>query len=205
VFSFQIIDYKPFINIMTLNDIIQNRRSIFPKSYDQNRDIPTELILQILENANAAPSHKLTEPFRAVILRGPSRQALADFLLADYLENTPIEAQSEMKIKKFQENPLLSNVIIALKMKRHPDLVPEWEEIAAVAMAVQNMWLTCASLGIGAYWGSAPAMVIRGGNFLKLEPDEQCLGLLYMGYPKSDVPFPAPKRTPIADKITWWN
>jgi nitroreductase len=190
---------------MTLNDIIQNRRSIFPKSYNQNREIPTDLILQILENANAAPSHKLTEPFRADILRGPSRQALANFLLTDYLENTPIEAQSEMKIKKMQENPLLSNVIIALKMKRHPDLVPEWEEIAAVAMAVQNMWLTCASLGIGAYWSSPASMVSRGANFLKLADNEQCLGLFYMGYPKTDVPFPAPKRTPIADKITWWD
>lgn len=188
---------------MTLNDIIHNRRSIFPKSYDTNRAIPKELILQILENANAAPSHKLTEPFRFEILRGPIRQELADYLLADYLQNTPLDEQSEMKIKKFQENPLLSNVVIALKMKRHAALVPEWEEIAEVAMAVQNMWLTCTALGIGCYWGSAPSMVARGGNFLKLEADEQCLGLFYMGYPKSDVPFPAPKRTPIADKIIW--
>jgi nitroreductase len=188
---------------MTLNDIIHSRRSIFPKTYDTQREIPTDLILQILENANAAPSHKLTEPFRFEILRGPSRQALADFLLNDYLQNTPVEEQSEMKIKKFQENPLLSNVVIALKMKRHPDLVPEWEEIAAVAMAVQNMWLTCTELGIGAYWGSAPAMVKRGGNFLTLADNEQCLGLFYMGYPKTTLPFPAPRRTPIADKITW--
>ena len=122
-------------HIMTIDNIIQNRRSIFPKSYDPDREIPVELILQILENANAAPSHRLTEPFRADILRGPYRQALADFTLEDHVHSTPIEAQNELKMKKIQENPLLSNVVIALKMKRHGDLVPEWEEIAAVAMA----------------------------------------------------------------------
>jgi nitroreductase len=188
---------------MTLTDIIQNRRSIFPKSYDPSRAIPTELILQILENANAAPSHRLTEPFRFEILRGSSRQELADFMLADYVQNTPVNEQSEMKIKKIQENPLRSAVVIVLKMKRHADLVPEWEEIAAVAMAVQNMWLTCTALGIGAYWSSPASMVSRGGDFIKLEANEQCLGVFYMGYPKTTTPFPAPKRTPIVDKITW--
>jgi nitroreductase len=188
---------------MTLDNIIQNRRSIFPKSYDPQKDIPVDLILQILNNANAAPSHRLTEPFRYEILRGSSRQDLANFLLEDYLQNTPVDQQSEMKMRKVQENPLRSAVVIALKMKRHADLVPEWEEIAAVAMAVQNMWLTCTELGIGSYWSSPSAMVNRGGQFLTLHGDEQCLGLFYMGYPLTTVPFPAPKRTSIESKITW--
>ena len=29
--------------------------------------------------------------------------------------------------------------------------LPEWEEIAAVSMAVQNMWLTCYANNIGCY------------------------------------------------------
>jgi nitroreductase len=190
---------------MTITDIIQSRRSIFPKSYNPNRDIPVDILHQILENANAAPSHRLTEPFRFVILRGPSRQQLADFLLDDYLQNTPMEEQTEMKMRKIQENPLRSSAVIVLKMKRHADLVPEWEEVSAVAMAVQNMWLTCTELGIGAYWSSPSSIVNRGNDFLKLAADEQCLGLFYMGYPLTNLPFPAPKRTPISDKTTWWE
>jgi nitroreductase len=190
---------------MTISDIIQSRRSIFPKSYDPNREIPTALIHQILENANAAPSHRLTEPFCFTVLRGSSRQLLADFLLADYGQNTPMEEQSEMKMRKIQENPLRSSAIVIVKMKRHADLVPEWEEVAAVAMAVQNMWLTCTELGIGSYWSSPSSIVSRGKDFLQLAADEQCLGLFYMGYPSSNTPFPAPKRTPIAEKTTWWE
>ncbi len=70
-------------------------------------------------------------------------------------------------------------------------------------MAVQNMWLTCSVLGIGAYWSTPDSMVLRGGNFINLSDDEKCLGLFYMGYLKTDTPFPVPKRTPIEDKITW--
>ena len=188
---------------MTITDIIKSRRSIFPKSYDPNREIPTELILEVLENANIAPSHRLTEPFYCEILRGSSRQKLADFMMGDYVNNTPIDEQNEMKMQKIQDNPLRSAVVIALKIKKHPHLLPEWEEVATVAMAVQNMWLTCTALGIGAYWSTPASMVVRGGNFLKLAADEQCLGLFYMGYPKTNMPFPAPKRTPIAGKIIW--
>ena len=38
-------------------------------------------------------------------------------------------------------------------MKRHADKnIPEFEEIAAVACAVQNMHLTAAAYNVGCYW-----------------------------------------------------
>ena len=188
---------------MTITDIIQNRRSVFPRSYDRTRDIPKEVILHILENANFAPMHKLTEPFRCDVLKGDIRQDLADFMIRDYLQYTPVEAQSEMKMQKISENPLFSNVVIVLKMKRHAHLIAEWEEIASVAMAVQNMWLTCSTLGIGAYWSTPDSMVLRGGNFIKLAEDEKCLGLFYMGYVQTEINLPVPKRSPMMDKIIW--
>ena len=40
-------------------------------------------------------------------------------------------------------------------MQRDPkESVPEWEEIASVAMAVQNMWLMAQELNLGGYWSS---------------------------------------------------
>lgn len=38
-------------------------------------------------------------------------------------------------------------------MKRH-DSVPLWEEHAAVACAVQNMWLAATAAGVSGYWTS---------------------------------------------------
>ena len=193
------------MTISELNDLLKTRRSIFPKSYIQGKDIPESDILQILENANFAPSHRLTEPWRFKILRGAAKQRLADFMVEDYLAMTPIEAQSEVKMQKMAENPTRSAVAIALVLKRHEELLPEWEEIASLAMAVQNMWLTCSILGIGCYWSSPTAITLRGQDFLKLAADERCLGLFYMGYHNvSTADLPA-VRKPIAEKITWLN
>jgi nitroreductase len=185
-----------------MTDIIRLRRSIFPPMYDTERNISDDILHEILENANHAPNHKLTEPWRFKILRGSARQRLADFLIDDYRHNTPAEEQTEKKIQKMTENPMRSNCIILICMQRHEGTLPEWEELAAVAMAVQNMWLTCTAHGIGTYW-STPAAIQRMRQFIPLEADERCLGIMYMGYSKvnaADIPV---KRTPIEDKVTW--
>jgi len=42
---------------------------------------------------------------------------------------------------------------IAICMQRHHE-VPEWEEVAAVACAAQNMQLVATALGVAGYWSS---------------------------------------------------
>jgi nitroreductase len=170
--------------------------------YEVGKEITREVIENILENANFAPNHKLTEPWRFKVLRGAAKQRLSDFLIEDYMHNTPLNEQSERKVKKMSENPILSDCVIAICMQRHEGVIDEWEEIAAVAMAVQNMWLTCASLGIGCYWSTPPAMK-RMGDFLQLTEGELCLGLFYMGYTSEDIEKLPYKRTPVADKTQW--
>ena len=59
-------------------------------------------------------------------------------------------------------------------------LVPEWEEIAAVAMGVQNMYLTCTANNVGCYW-STPNTKDYIGDYLGLEENQKCLGFFYMG------------------------
>jgi nitroreductase len=189
---------------MTVTDLIRRRRSIFPKSYTPTGgDIPADILTEILENANHAPNHRSTEPWRFKILRGGAKQRLADFLLNDFITNAPLEEQTDMKIRKIQENPLRSACIIVITMKKHPELVPEWEEIAAVAMAVQNMWLTCTAHNIGSYWSTPSAITTRGQAFLQLADDERCLGLFYMGY--HNMPDLPVQRRPIGEKIEFWN
>ncbi|NJN35359.1 MAG: nitroreductase [Saprospiraceae bacterium] len=189
------------MNFEEVTNLIKNRRSIFPHQFS-GAEITRETLEQILENANYAPTHKLTEPWRFKILRGSARQRLADFLTADYKANTPLAEQKESKIKKMSENPILSSSVVAICVKHHPDLIPEWEEIAAVAMAVQNLWLSCAPLGIGGYW-SSPAAIERIGDFLQLEENELCMGFFYMGY--TSVETSEGKRKPMTEKIVWLN
>ena len=61
--------------IETLNKIIKERRSIYPASYIK-KEIPKDVIEQILENANYAPTHKLTQPWRFTVIREGAKAKL---------------------------------------------------------------------------------------------------------------------------------
>ena len=54
-------------SINEFNSILQNRRSIYPYQFEKGKKIPDEIIRQILENANRAPTHKLTQPWRFTV------------------------------------------------------------------------------------------------------------------------------------------
>ncbi len=183
-----------------ITSIIRSRRAYFHKMYS---DLPISeaLILEILENANWAPTHKRTEPWRFKIFHSvESRQRLVDFIAQDYKSNTPAELFSEVKMKELSEKPLIAACTIAICMQRDPlASLPEWEEIAAVACAVQNMWLTCTAHHIGSYWAT-PGFIARLGPLLESQEGERCIGLFYMGQLKEDAHAPA-KRNPIEEKI----
>ena len=72
--------------------------------------------------------------------------------------------------------------------------------MASVACAVQNMWLTAAAYGIGAYW-STPKSIYSANEFLELEQGQKCLGFFYMGYETENEL--KGQRKPIEDKIEW--
>ncbi|MCF8246344.1 MAG: nitroreductase [Saprospiraceae bacterium] len=183
-----------------VSELIRKRRSIFPKTYNQ-KPIPMAIIEEVLENANWAPTHRLTEPWRFKVFTGPALERLGDYLADFYRNNTPEEQFSEAKFTKSKENPRRSACVIAICMKRDAEeRVPEWEEVAAVACAVQNMWLTCTAHHVGSYW-SSPKAALEADEFLGLEAGERCLGLFYMGY--HDLPELPGKRLPISDKTTW--
>lgn len=179
-------------------DLIKRRRSVFPAQYI-DKEIAKSDIEKILEAANWAPTHKKTEPWRFKVLQGESQEKLGLFLSLKYMEAEP--KPKEFKVKKLIENPKRAGAIIAICMQRDPDeCVPEWEEIAATAMAVQNMWLCCTEMGIGCYW-SSPGLIKYMDEFFEMNEGEKCLGFFYMGYYEGDIPEVT--REPIEDKVVW--
>lgn len=182
-----------------LSEIIKNRRSIFPESYT-NKEIPIDVIEKILESANYAPTHKLTQPWRFTIIRKNAKAKLGTELGRIYKEVIPTEKFLQKKYDSFAQKTSQANVIIAICIQFHEDKVPNWEEIAATACAVQNMALTAEALNVGAYW-SSPALIEHLGSFLDLGENEKCYGLFYMGYHNAE-PREA-KRTPMSEKVKW--
>ncbi len=186
-----------------ITNTIRLRRSIFPPSY-LAKSLDKETLMQVLEAANCAPTHRLTQPWRFRVLHSvAARQQLSDFLISDYRQNVPLEQQSEMKLKKMAQNPKLAACVIAIILHRDSKAsVPEWEEIAAVSCAVQNMWLAATELGIGCYW-STPDAMNRVDKLLNLNELERCIGFFYMGYHNLDLTTLTSPRTSIDEKIVW--
>jgi nitroreductase len=186
-----------------IDDLIRQRRATFVPMYDPSRPVERHIIERLLENANWAPTHRLTEPWRFKVFHSAeSRAQLGDYLAGAYKNSTPADQFSEDKYRKVSQQPNQAAAVLVIVMQRDPEArVPEFEEIAAVSMAVQNMWLTCAEMGLGCYW-STPPTILEADEWLQLTPGQRCLGLFYLGWPRTDVVLPG-KRTPVADKVTW--
>ena len=185
-----------------ISNLIRQRRSVFPKMYD-DRKITDEEIWEVLENANWAPNHKKTEPWRFVVFRGQAKERLGEYMQSTYKEKFTGEQYVERKYKKMMANPLQSSCVIAIILHRDPqERIPEWEELAAVSCAVQNMWLSCHAMGIGSYW-STPKIIIEADQFLELADNEHCLGLFYMGRWNQESLSAA--RSPISEKVRWYE
>ncbi|HLT48866.1 MAG TPA: nitroreductase [Aequorivita sp.] len=182
-----------------ISETIKNRRAVFPAQYN-GQAITKEEILTILESANWAPTHKRTEPWRFKVFHGTSQVALGKFMAETYKQTT--DNFSEFTYDKFMDNPVKSGCVIAICMQRDPkQSLPEWEEIAATSMAVQNMWLSAHEMRIGAYWAS-PGIVKYMDKFIQMEEGEQCLGFFYMGKYDGDLPEGIRKST-IEEKTVW--
>ena len=82
------------------------------------------------------------------------------------------------------------SVIIGIGLRRdEAERDPIEEEVASVAIAVQNMCLVATAHGIGSFWASGGVTYRpETKEFFGLGEKDRFLGLLYLGYPKEEWP-----------------
>lgn len=183
------------MNKEIINSIIRNRKSIYPKDYSKE-DIPDKTIKEILLNANHAPTHRMTQPWFFKVYKNKSKQKLID--VVSKIDESKL---SKIKLNKFIEKVNDSNTVISVFIKRDKnERLPEWEEIAAVSMSVQNMWLTCYVNNIGSYW-STPGFIDEYGKLINLDFNESSLGFFFMGVYKHGESTKT--RDDIDSKVDW--
>ncbi|NPA08561.1 MAG: nitroreductase [Chlorobi bacterium] len=161
-----------------LKEIIEQRRSIFPKDYSDT-EISQEILDEVLHSATLAPNHKRTKPWRFKTFRGEEKANLALEMQSIYKSTQPEALFLEKKYNDIGFKINKADTVVSIVVN-FSGMVPEWEEIAAVSMAVQNMYLTCTANGIGCYW-SSPKIVDHLKESLTIEENQKCLGLFYMG------------------------
>ena len=183
-----------------VSKLLQNRRSIFPKAYSDEK-VADEIIEEMLENANWAPTYKHTEPWRFKVFTGEGLNKFGD-IQAEIYEKSSGKKIDEDKQKKFRQKPLMCSHVIAIGMKRNKS-IKKTEEICAVAAAVQNMHLTATAYGVGCYWSTGGVTWMEEAKpYFDLGEKDMLLGFLYVGMPKKDK-LPKGKRKDIKKKVEW--
>jgi len=189
-------------NVEEINNLMRNRRSVFPDQFEAGKHIPDEIVQQIVENATWAPNHGHTEPWHFVVFTGDGLKKLAEFQCQMYKESAG-EKYKEATYQKLQKNPLLASHVIALCMKRDPNKKhPEVEEIAAVSCAVENIYLSTTAYELGGYWTTGGVTYNpKAKSFFGLGDEDRLLGFFYLGYVA--IPSGAGKRKPLDEKVVW--
>src|SRR5688572_32571467 len=187
-----------------LNSLIQKRRSTFPKDYTGEK-VDDAIVQQMLENANWAPTHKFTEPWRFIVYTGEGRKKLAELQAAVYKQKT--QADGTYKEERYQNlliKPFESSHIILVYMKRdEKKSVPEIEEIGAVFCAIQNIYLTARAYGIGCYLSTGGVTYFQESkSAFGLSAEDILMGFIQVGIQKPDARLEG-RRKPVEEKTIW--
>lgn len=193
---------KPF-PYTAVEKAIRQRRTVKPREFTGER-IPDEAVQALLEATNWAPTHGYTEPWRFVIYAGAARARLGTFLAQQDQPDPDAADFNALRYQKLAERPSQASHVIAIgaHLGENPK-IPELEEIASVAMAVQNLWLCARERGLAGYWSTgALAYTEATRQFLGLAPGDRSLGFFYLGYPAQEWPS-GQRLSGIEEKVNW--
>lgn len=186
---------------MNINEIIKERRSIYPKEFN-GQIIDDSIIENLLENAQWAPSHGAIYPWRFKVFTRETMFTLTDKMAELYEKYTPADKFRSEKPERLRMNAEQCSHIIAICFSPSGKY-PETEELCAVACSVQNIWLSLSQYeDVGGYWSTGGGTFTKEMDiFLNLEDTERCIGFFLLGKINS-------KRTkghrPLIENNTEW-
>ncbi len=179
-------------------ETIAERRSV--RSYE-SKPVPHDILVQLIEAANQAPSGMNTQPWRFVVVENPDlKQKLVDIAVPNSLKY----------LEGFKEsNPALFEAIV----KRYAELPdPVYYSAPAIIfvigcgsyagdscpMACYALMLAAHSFGIGSCWVKLGSLVTDNPEIVQalgMKEDECIYGPILLGYPKASPAAP-PKKVP---------
>lgn len=168
--------------------LIRSRRTVH---LFEPEPVPEAVVLRALDLARWAPNHRLTEPWRFVLLGPETARAVAD-LNAEMVTERRGASAGEAKRVRWRAIPGW----LVVTCRTSEDAVREREDYAACCCAVQNLQLYLWSEGVGVKWTTGPVTrTARFYDLLGLDAErERVVGLLWYGRPAA---VPATARRPL--------
>lgn len=144
---------------MSLLDVILNRRSI--RSYE-NKEIPQEILRQVLEAGRQAPSAANRQPIRFIVVTdSEAKNEFSKSLFGKHIRNAPVVVVGCADEKSF--------------------LTGKWAAVDTT-IALQNIVIAALTFGIGSCWiGSFSEQKVK--ELLKIPDEWKVVALLTLGYP----------------------
>lgn len=184
---------------MDILESIEARRS--PKSYTSRQTTKGE-IERLLQAATLAPNHKMTQPWRFIVLGEEAKRRYAELraeMKSQKVQDPEVRAQVKAKVaREVTTVPSL----IAVAMHQDEDPMTREEDYAATFMAIQNLLLAATAMGLAGY--------IHTGRILEkphlrevlgVPGDQRVVAMLDVGEPAE---IPGPKRRTPAPELTRW-
>jgi nitroreductase len=187
----------------SISQIIKKRRTVKPDRMNGNL-IEDEVIQELVALGDWAPTHAKTEPWRFVVYGPQQAKSFAITHAEMYKTFTGEAAFTQQKYNNLLNlGNGVSHIIIVWMKRISNHKIPESEEIAATACAIQNILLGATEKGIVCFWSTGGmAYHAAFSAMLNLGEEDKVVGILYMGY--TDEPWPAGSRMiPLDEKIEW--
>jgi nitroreductase len=183
---------------MELSEIIRSRRSI---GAFNDQPVSLDLVQDLLEMAVYAPNHRMTEPWRFILIAGGGRERYSairrDMVLDGMQDKSEAERQqaAEGTYRKFMAIPMY--LMVAMQPHSNPEICEE--DYAACACVIQNFLLLAWEKGLGTCWKTFKEDP-RLRDYLGLRHDERVVGIIHVGYPAEAVQ--TGKRQPAHERLT---
>jgi len=184
------------------HDAIARRASV--RSYKPD-PLPRHVIERLLAAAVRAPNHKLTEPWRFVVLTGKARERYAEIRRAHGARKfaDPASAEAKARMDRNYREAMATPAFVFVLTEVSEDVVRREEDYGATMMAIENLLVAAAADGIGTF--------LRTGGLMS-HPDvvelvgvptgSRIVGIIALGY-LATLPEPTLRRKPMADLVRW--
>ncbi len=165
--------------------------------------VPRYAIERLLAAAVRAPNHKLTEPWRFVVLAGNARRRYAEIRRAHrakkFAEGDPAGAKS---VEKHYREALETPAFVVVLCATSDDAVRREEDYGAAMMAIENLLVAATADGFGTALHTGGIMErpdLR--ELVRAVEGYRIVGIVSLGYPAT--PEEPKHRTSAAELTTW--
>ncbi len=184
---------------MNVEDAIRARRSI--KSFTP-RPIPREVVESLLETAVLAPNHRMTEPWRFLVLGPDTKREYARIRGAGKSAKVEGAEAAEAVAAKVAAEIEAVPAIVAFTQRNDPRADVREEDFAAVYMGIQNLLLAATGLGLGSHVKTGAELDLpQTQRVLGVEDGERIVAVVHLGEPADSRP--QKPRTPARERTRW--